>query len=134
MARKSGQGSKWLAKTTRTRIELRDGFKCVYCGETVLPGEATIDHVLASELGGSNDPNNLVTACVHCNSAKQTKSVAAFVEYLNEMGVDTKGLRRRVRNATRRKLPRLPRGIGDGRQFRRELAAMMQLSNAAIAA
>lgn len=125
--RGSKNGSKWIRPTTRTRIELRDSYTCVYCGCQLRPGTATLDHVLATELGGSNDPSNLVTSCISCNSAKQDKTVSDFIKYLDNLGVNTKGLKKRVRNATRRALPKLPRGIGDGTGFRRELAIILQV-------
>lgn len=60
LARKPGQGAKWLRPSTRQALYLRGGFACVYCGagfecEGVV---GTIDHVVPSVLGGSNDPSN----------------------------------------------------------------------------
>jgi len=39
---------------------------------------ASVDHVLAVTLGGSNDPENLVTACWRCNLTKGGKSSSDF--------------------------------------------------------
>lgn len=40
---------------------------CVYCGD---PDAPSIDHVIPRRLGGTSDPENLVRACVPCNSEK----------------------------------------------------------------
>lgn len=78
-------GSKWCWRPTRLRVYLRDRWRCVWCGERVrTPVEAdvdrfglhdaqrtaTLDHFLPRALGGSNAPDNLVTACLDCNTAR----------------------------------------------------------------
>lgn len=66
MARARNQGSKWIRRSTRLAIYSRDGFCCAYCGATAETGAAlTLDHVQACELGGSNEPTNLVAAPDH---------------------------------------------------------------------
>jgi 5-methylcytosine-specific restriction endonuclease McrA len=40
---------------------------CVYCGQWVA---GTIDHVVPRHRGGTNDRENLVSACYSCNSRK----------------------------------------------------------------
>ncbi|KKK53555.1 hypothetical protein LCGC14_3093620 [marine sediment metagenome] len=53
------------------RIYLRDNFACQYCGRTPQDGvKLELDHVFPKSLGGSDDDDNLVTACWECNSAK----------------------------------------------------------------
>ena len=53
----------------RTLVYRRDCYACVPCGaDDVL--RLTIDHRIAVDLGGSNDPSNLRTLCKSCNSAK----------------------------------------------------------------
>lgn len=42
---------------------------CVYCGAEA----AHIDHVRAVSRGGTNDPTNLVSACLRCNLSKSDK-------------------------------------------------------------
>lgn len=60
----AGQGSRWIQPSTRLAIYHRDGFACVYCGHGAEDGAVlSLDHVLACELGGSNEPTNLVTSC-----------------------------------------------------------------------
>lgn len=51
-----------------------DGFECVYCSaQSVLE----VDHVHPHSLGGTNEMENLVTACNRCNGRKKAK-VAPF--------------------------------------------------------
>jgi len=55
----------------RFKILHRDDFTCRYCGTGADGGAVLeIDHVVPRALGGSDDPDNLVTACRECNSGK----------------------------------------------------------------
>ena len=66
------------APTKRARqIELRasvwdaSGGRCHYCGVVLHPiRDFTVDHVLPVIGGGSDEPSNLVAACVSCNLGK----------------------------------------------------------------
>jgi hypothetical protein len=60
------------AISSRTRFEVfkRDGFRCRYCGATSLTSRLAVDHVVAVANGGTNDAENLITACVECNGGK----------------------------------------------------------------
>lgn len=50
----------------------RDGYVCTYCGS----GEnLECDHVQPVSRGGSNDPENLTTACRPCNRSKADKTL-----------------------------------------------------------
>ncbi|GMV18354.1 MAG: hypothetical protein AMXMBFR56_65780 [Polyangiaceae bacterium] len=105
--RKRGQGSKWCRPSTRLAIYHRDGFCCVYCGRGAEEGvQLTLDHIVACELGGTNEASNLVTACLSCNSAKQHKTMRAWFQALRDQGVNTNGLALRVRRHAARKLNR----------------------------
>lgn len=76
MARIAGQGSKWIRKTTRLAIYLRDGLTCAYCGRDLkeaAPCEIGLDHLVCSSHGGDNGPGNLITVCRECNSARGTR-------------------------------------------------------------
>ena len=104
MANKNG--SKWIRREKRRAIYARDDFRCIYCGAGVEDGATlTLDHVTPRVLGGGNEASNLVTACLHCNSARRDLPVRAFAATLADEGVDPAGVARRVRNATRRNLP-----------------------------
>lgn len=58
--------------SARLRFEIlrRDGFRCHYCGATPGERELHVDHVIPEALGGTDEPGNLVTACVPCNLGK----------------------------------------------------------------
>lgn len=109
ITKKKLNGSKWIRPEKRQRIYRRDNHGCVYCGRNIYDTPdmvLTLDHMVARELGGSNEAENLVTACLSCNSSKQDLTVRQFIQYLADQGEDSRDIARRVRNATRRKLPR----------------------------
>jgi 5-methylcytosine-specific restriction endonuclease McrA len=58
----------------RTRIYMRDKFRCQYCGVKNTAGELTLDHILPRSRGGDNSPMNVVTACVSCNNRKGNRT------------------------------------------------------------
>jgi len=59
-----------VSKRVRYEVLRRDRHACRYCGATAPAVKLTIDHVVPTALGGSDDPSNLVTACAACNSGK----------------------------------------------------------------
>lgn len=61
-----------MAVTKRTRFEVlrRDGHTCQYCGAKAPDVQLHVDHVVPLALGGSDKPDNLVTACRDCNTGK----------------------------------------------------------------
>lgn len=61
-----------MAVSKRLRFEIlrRDNHTCRYCGASAPSVPLTVDHVTPEALGGTDDPTNLVTACVPCNSGK----------------------------------------------------------------
>ena len=56
----------------------RDNYTCAYCGDR--GGRLECDHVVPLARGGSNDPENLVTACFPCNRDKGTKFVGEWLQ------------------------------------------------------
>lgn len=58
---------------TRKNIIKRDGHICQYCGRKDMP--MTVDHVIPKHLGGDDSWENLVCACVSCNSKKGNRSL-----------------------------------------------------------
>lgn len=48
---------------------------CVYCGATE---NITQDHVIPIHRGGHHSAGNLVSACLSCNSSKQTKFITEW--------------------------------------------------------
>lgn len=68
-----------VSKRLRYEVLRRDGHTCKYCGQSAPDVKLTVDHVMPSALGGSDDPSNLVAACVDCNSGKSASSPDASV-------------------------------------------------------
>ena len=56
---------------SRKNILKRDNHTCQYCGARSVP--MTIDHILARKKGGGESWENLVAACVPCNTHKGNK-------------------------------------------------------------
>jgi 5-methylcytosine-specific restriction endonuclease McrA len=103
-SRKAGQGSNWIRRGKRLAIYRRDDYRCVYCQRDLATEVATLDHVLACELGGTNDASNLVTACTTCNSSKRDLPLADFLSILADRGFDARTVRARIRRQVRKTL------------------------------
>lgn len=61
-----------MAVSKRMRFEVlrRDSHTCQYCGESAPNVVLHVDHVKPKALGGTDGPDNLVTACKDCNAGK----------------------------------------------------------------
>jgi hypothetical protein len=59
-----------LSKKTRFIVLERDNYTCQYCGAYAPDVVLVVDHIIAVALGGSNDLDNLITACETCNQGK----------------------------------------------------------------
>lgn len=59
-----------IPKALRFQILRRDNHACRYCGASAPEATLVVDHVLPVALGGETTAENLVTACVACNSGK----------------------------------------------------------------
>lgn len=66
-----------LSKRLRYEILRRDNFTCRYCGAMAPDVTLTVDHVIPTALGGSDEPSNLTAACAACNSGKSATSPEA---------------------------------------------------------
>jgi hypothetical protein len=64
-----------IGKRLRFDIFARDEFTCRYCGRQSDKVIMHIDHVIPVCEGGTNDPENLVTACADCNLGKSSKLI-----------------------------------------------------------
>lgn len=125
--------ARWIRPEKRDALVARGNHTCVYCGRTHLhvadfetchaETVATLDHVVPRAAGGSNDPSNLVVACLSCNSSRQDTPLAQWAAKLAaqkaaELVQDDEAARalfareyaaailRRVRNETRRTVRR----------------------------
>lgn len=59
-----------ISKRLRFEILRRDNYTCRYCGHAAPEVKLTVDHLTPVALGGREEPGNLVSACVDCNSGK----------------------------------------------------------------
>ncbi len=59
---------------SRRNVLKRDGYQCQYCGKTT--GPMTTDHVVPKDMGGKDVWENLVCACVECNTKKGNRTPA----------------------------------------------------------
>jgi 5-methylcytosine-specific restriction endonuclease McrA len=57
-------------KLNRRNIFARDRNQCQYCGRRFSTSELSLDHVLPRSQGGGSSWDNLVCACVRCNTKK----------------------------------------------------------------
>lgn len=69
-----GHIRRYISSWGRLRLQVfeRDGYVCRYCG--VYTGHPHCDHVLPKSRGGSDEPDNLVTACRSCNLSKHART------------------------------------------------------------
>lgn len=75
-----------VSKRLRYEILRRDNHACRYCGASAPTARLTIDHVVPQTLGGSDDPTNLVTACIDCNAGKS--SVQPGADLVHDVAAD----------------------------------------------
>ena len=61
-------------------VYLRDGFRCVYCGEQLSKKTATVDHLTCRSQGGSDESWNLVTSCGPCNVERNTTPIEKYAD------------------------------------------------------
>lgn len=71
-------------RENRVKIWERDGYQCKYCGNQLTRFTATLDHVRSVREGGDNSFENLVTACLKCNSKKNHQLLGDFLASTNE--------------------------------------------------
>lgn len=72
----SGQDSEL---SLRERVIQRDGYRCVYCGNTLPEELLTLDHVQPRMRGGDMSEGNLVAACRPCNADKGSAPAWAYL-------------------------------------------------------
>jgi len=65
-----------LRPSLRFAILARDGYRCQYCGASAPAVTLHIDHIVPVAKGGTDDPENLITACETCNLGKRTRIVS----------------------------------------------------------
>ena len=75
MAVKSSRSSKWKAQ--RLRVLNRDQWICFYCQAPATEA----DHIIPKVNGGSDEMDNLVSACRMCNLRKGKKNQGVFLAH-----------------------------------------------------
>jgi 5-methylcytosine-specific restriction endonuclease McrA len=66
-------------RENRIKIFERDDYKCRYCGKQLTRFTSTLDHVTPVVEGGDNSFENLMTACLDCNSRKHRRPISDFL-------------------------------------------------------
>ena len=61
---------KSVLRFNRRNLFARDHHRCQYCRRALPNNQLTLDHVLPRSRGGETSWENVVCACVHCNTAK----------------------------------------------------------------
>jgi len=62
--------NKTVVRFSKQNVFLRDSYECQYCGVSVTPNSATMDHVIPTCAGGRTAWDNCCCSCGKCNSAK----------------------------------------------------------------
>jgi hypothetical protein len=75
---------KSISKKTRFEVFKRDRFVCQYCGSHPPDVILHVDHIVAVAAGGTNDIDNLVTACSACNIGKGARDLQSAPTALAE--------------------------------------------------
>ncbi len=60
-----------ISKKIRFEVFKRDGFTCQYCGSSPPKVTLEVDHINPKSKKGTDDINNLLTACFDCNRGKR---------------------------------------------------------------
>lgn len=85
-------GNNWIRRDKRLAIYLRDNFRCVYCGKNLARCAAklrTLDHVIPVTKNGTNEADNLCTACKKCNDAKGDRTAWEYIVIIAQRrGID----------------------------------------------
>ena len=66
-----------MTATAKENIFIRDKYECQYCGSKE---ELEVDHIVPLINGGTNEDDNLITACHKCNTLKSDKSLEEFIK------------------------------------------------------
>jgi hypothetical protein len=73
-----------ISKKTRFDIFKRDLFTCQYCGNHPPDAILHIDHIVAVANGGTNEPDNFITACQTCNLGKGARPLTSAPQNLKD--------------------------------------------------
>jgi HNH endonuclease len=79
-----------MSVPVRVRFEVfkRDRFTCSYCGNHPPDVLLEVDHVTPRAAGGTDDEDNLVTACWDCNRGKSDRLLNEGTRPINRQAVE----------------------------------------------
>ena len=77
-----------ISKRTRFEVFKRDDFLCQYCGRHPPDVLLHCDHVDPVANGGSNDIDNLITACQDCNLGKSDVPLSSVPQSLRDKAAE----------------------------------------------
>ena len=63
----------------KMKIHKRDGFRCHYCGKKFIYSELHVDHMYPRSKDRRDKIENLVTACIKCNTTKSDSTPEEFL-------------------------------------------------------
>jgi hypothetical protein len=66
-------------RENRIKVFERDNYQCRYCNKQLNRFTATLDHVTPVTKDGDNSFDNLITACLDCNSRKNKRLLSDFL-------------------------------------------------------
>lgn len=92
--RRAGRhSSAWIRPDKRWAIYVRDGLRCVWCGDDA----ACLDHLFArASRWRDNDPRRIVSACTRCNTMRKATPPAGWLRFLRDRGQDVAAIYRRL--------------------------------------
>src|SRR5271166_6321540 len=67
------------------KLARKYGWKCWYCGLSLTPGTAQVDHIIPKAGGGRTYMDNLALSCMFCNRAKWDNPLEVFLEWLEHV-------------------------------------------------
>lgn len=70
-------------RENRVKVYERDNYRCRYCNKQLTRFTTTLDHITPVAEGGDNSFDNLLTACLSCNSQKNVRPVGHFIAEKN---------------------------------------------------
>ncbi|MAV39410.1 MAG: HNH endonuclease [Puniceicoccaceae bacterium] len=73
LLRSYGQVPVHEVKFNRENLFDRDNYQCQYCGNQMESAQLNMDHVIPRDQGGKTSWENIVTACIQCNSRKANR-------------------------------------------------------------
>lgn len=72
--RKKVHSDRYRIRFSRINVFMRDGFRCMYCGDQHGADKLTFDHVVPRSQGGRTAWDNILTACGQCNTRKGNRT------------------------------------------------------------